>query len=121
MCLKKLLLDNEFKKKVNSEEKQIVHDDLHRYNILFNKNEVVFLDFEGLKKYPKSLQIASFITTSYIYEGEIEKIDYLLSKLKVEKNRRYIINLIIYRVLKTLIFFEKKLEINFDNNTKLKH
>ena len=118
--LNNLLLDKEFIKKINTEKKQVIHDDLHPYNILFDKNNIVFLDFQGLKKYPKSLQIASFITNFYLYEGDTYKIDFLLKELNVDSNREYIIKLIIYRIIKTLIYFEKQLEIEENINVKNK-
>lgn len=108
-CLYKMLWDSEFMKRVKLEQKQIIHDDLNACNILFSdNNKISFIDFEGVKKYPKSLQIASFITNRYIYEGDISSIDYIISKLNVD--REYILKLIVYRSIKTLIFFENQLK-----------
>lgn len=105
--LNKLLLDSEFIEIVNSEEKQIIHDDLNMFNILFSDNDkIAFIDFEGLKRYPRSLQIASFLTNKYMYEGNTDKIDYILSILNLSVNKEYIVKLIVYRTIKTLIFFE---------------
>ena len=110
-CLNKMLLDSEFMKRVKLEQKQIIHDDLNACNILFSdNNKISFIDFEGLKKYPKSLQIASFITNRYIYEGNISSIDYILSRLKLNVDKEYILKLIVYRSIKTLIFFENQLK-----------
>lgn len=115
-CLDKLLCDKEFITNIHTEKKQIIHDDLHSNNILFDKNSVIFLDFDGIKKYPKSLQIASFITNFYLYQGEINKLENIFNELNVE-NKKYIFNLIIYRMIKTLIYFEKN-AINQNNKLK---
>lgn len=108
-CLKNLLLDKRFINRTNYEEKMIVHDDLNLDNILFDKDNVYLLDFEGLKKYPKTLQVASFLTNIYMYQGNNENIDFALSKLNYREDRDYIIKLIIFRTLKTLVFFEEKI------------
>lgn len=105
-CLNELLCNENFIANIHTEEKQIIHDDLHSNNILFDQDKVIFLDFEGIKKYPKSLQIASFITNFYLYQGEINKLEYIFNEFNVE-DKEYIINLIIYRMIKTLIYFEK--------------
>lgn len=78
------------------------------------------MDFEGLKKYPKSLQIASFITNFYIYEGKINKIDYIIEKFNLVDNKNYIMKLIIYRIIKTLVFFENQLKEKYDETIKNK-
>ena len=118
-CLNRLLSDSEFMKRIRSEEKQIIHDDLNACNILFSDNNMIsFIDFEGVKIYPKSLQIASFITNRYIYEGDIKQIDIVLSKLNLNLNRKYIIKLIVYRTIKTLIFFEKEEKMGNKEFTK---
>ena len=44
---------------IKNDSVQLVHDDLHRDNILYKKNKPILLDFEGLKNTDTSYKIES--------------------------------------------------------------
>lgn len=90
----------------------LVHDDLHRANILYDNDKVVFLDFEGIKRYPITYQLASHIAASYILNTPSFSIQTILNQWPITINYQYLINLINYRLYDGLVYFQNRLESN---------
>ena len=90
----------------------LVHDDLHRANILYDNDKVVFLDFEGIKRYPITYQLASHIAASYILNTPSFSIQTILNQWLITINYQYLINLINYRLYDGLVYFQNRLESN---------
>lgn len=97
---------------ITSDQITLVHDDLHRANILYNNDEVIFLDFEGVKRYPITYQLASHIAASYILNNPEFNIHSILKEWPVYVNYEYLTCLIKYRLYDGLIYFQNKLENN---------
>lgn len=87
---------------------QLVHDDLHRNNILYDNEQPVLLDFEGLKNTSSAYQLASHIAINYLLHDNSFNLNYLLKLYPEEVERDYIKSLIIYRLLKGYNFFDKR-------------
>ena len=110
--IEKLINDSEFNDYLKNAKYILVHNDLHRSNILFNKNEISFLDFDGIKLCPELLQLSSFIATCFILEECNCDINKIIQKWPVCVNQRLLNKFIIYRLLYGIAFFETK--TNFD-------
>lgn len=105
------ILSNEyFLNRISSDRIALVHDDLHRANILYDNDEVVFLDFEGVKRYPITYQLASHIAASYILNNPDFNICNILEKWPICVNYEYLTCLIKYRLYDGLIYFQNKIE-----------
>lgn len=114
-----LINDCELNEYLDNANYVLVHNDLHRYNVIFNKNKIGFLDFDGLKLCPELLQLASFIATCFLLEDNSIEIEEILKYWPEQVNVKIVKKLILYRLLYGLSFFEKK--SNFDvTNEKLR-
>ena len=98
--------DNYFKLKINSEKAIIIHDDLHRGNILWNKKNIGIIDFEGLKRYPQTMQLASFITLFGLLEDYKFNYKDILDLWPDKIDLKYLNQLILFRLLKAYNYFE---------------
>lgn len=104
-----LINDKDFANCLYKEKSVIVLDDLHRDNIMFNRDgSITFIDFNGLKKYPKSLQLASLITNLLLLYGD-ERIECIIDNWKDPIDYIQLNKLIKYRVLKGIAYYERYL------------
>ena len=103
-----LINDDEFNKYLDSAKYVLVHNDLHRYNIVFEHKKIGFLDFDGLKLCPELLQLASFVSTCFLLEDNSIKIENILKYWPEKVNINIVKKLILYRLLYGLSFFDKK-------------
>ena len=105
------ILSNEyFLNGIVTDQITLVHDDLHRANILYDNDEVIFLDFEGVKRYPITYQLASHIAASYVLNNPDLNICNILKLWPVSVNYEYLNCLIKYRLYDGLIYFQNKIE-----------
>lgn len=93
---------------IKNDSVQLVHDDLHRDNILYKKNKPILLDFEGLKNTASSYQLASHLAVNYILYDDNISLDYLVNLYPESSDLDYIRSLVIYRLLKGYAFFENR-------------
>lgn len=105
-----ILKNENFINGISRDSISIVHDDLHRSNILYDGNTPIFLDFDGLKKYPITYQLASHIASSYILNDSNFNIDNVLKYWNQGVDREYLNSLIRYRLIMGLIYFQKRIE-----------
>lgn len=121
--LNKLIDDKELNNYLVNAKYILVHNDLHRYNIIFEGEKISFLDFDGIEVGPEALQLASFIATSFIIEDvkiNIEDVIRIWNKnMNKEFNDSLIYKLIIYRLICGINFFNNIKEPNIDDE-KLK-
>lgn len=103
-----LINDDELNIYLDIAEYTLVHNDLHRYNILFNEKHIGFLDFDGIKRCPEYLQIASFIATCFLLEECNMDIEEILKYWPERVQLNIVKKLIIYRLLYGLSFFDNK-------------
>ena len=101
-------VNSHFRNGISNDIIQLVHDDLHRNNIIYNNEKPILLDFEGLKNTSSSYQLASHIAVNYILYNNSFNLDYLLKMYPEEVDKEYIKSLIIYRLLTGYVFFEKR-------------
>lgn len=113
-----LLQNEKFINYIRNGEKSLVHNDLHRYNILFNKNNITFLDFDNIKKYPSLLQLATFICSCFILEKN--SYEYVLNMVNEKIDKEILDCLIEYRLLYGLGFFENNIKTNNYNMDDIK-
>lgn len=102
-----LINDGELNNYLNIAKYVLVHNDLHRYNILFEYQKIAFLDFDGLKLCPELLQPASFIATCFLLEDNSIEIENILKCWPDKINMNIVKKLILYRLLYGLSFFDK--------------
>ena len=68
--IKLMIDDKDLHKRLNDEKQIIIHDDLNDTNVIANNGEIYFIDYDNLKKYPKSMQLVSFLTLYYLCNGK---------------------------------------------------
>ncbi len=112
--LQELINDEKFNNYLKKVDRLLIHNDLHRSNLLIEDDEIHIIDFENMKKYPKDLQLATLICSCFLLESPNSNYeDYLKYANLFDKCDKDIIrNLIIYRLLYGLAFFEKRLLTN---------
>lgn len=110
--VKNLLSDSNFTNYIQTSNYVLVHNDLHRSNILFDKSNVHLLDFESVKLYPELLQIATYICSAFLLENQIDSIDAILNTWDDKLDVDLINKLINYRLIYGLAFFDKKIKHN---------
>ena len=100
------LLNNKmFLRNIAEDKKIIIHDDLHRENILFFNKKIGIIDFEGLKKYPKTMQLASFITMFSLAEYKQQDNAYIINQWNEKVNIKFLYQLILFRLIKGYTYF----------------
>lgn len=107
-----LINDYEFNTYLATAKYVLVHNDLHRYNIVFEHKKIGFLDFDGLKLCPELLQLASFISTCFLLEDDSIEIEKILKYWPDKVNINIVKKLILYRLLYGLGFFDKRSDYN---------
>lgn len=107
-----LINDYELNNYLDTAKYTLVHNDLHRYNIVFKHKKIGFLDFDGLKLCPELLQPASFISTCFLLEDDSIEIENILKYWPNEVNINIVKKLILYRLLYGLSFFDKRSNCN---------
>ncbi len=97
ICLNKLPVEN-----------KIIHYDLHRDNILFQKDLIKILDVDSLTMGSKLLQIGSFIVSSFLIEDYDESIiDNVLYIWNSDYSKEDLIPAIIAKAILSYNYFEK--------------
>lgn len=110
-----LLNSRPFLNGIKNDNKILVHDDLHRGNILYDNERVYFLDFEGVSIFPKSYQLASHIAASYILNNSNVSINYLINLWPEKIDFNYLKELIKYRLFMGACYFDEKCNNICDN------
>lgn len=112
--IRKIIIDiiknEQFNNALKNDKMQLVHDDLHRDNILYEQDKPVFLDFEGLKKWPSVYQLASHIAANYILYDNNFNINLILEKWPEKINYEYLKNLIMFRLIKGFNYFSQRIK-----------
>lgn len=122
VMIDKLIYDNELNIYLENSRYILVHNDLHRYNIVINNDKIGFLDFDGLKLCPELLQLASFISTCFLLEDDTMKIEKLVTYWPEKVNISIVKKLIMYRLLYGLSFFDRLNKLNdFDKQIRKKY
>lgn len=106
-----ILRDKINKTKLENSKYCLMHNDLNRDNILFEKSEdgtveVNIIDWESLGLYPQDYQLASFLVSSILIEGySVEETMKIAKKIEPSIEKNYITYLMKYRIFKGLHFF----------------
>lgn len=103
-----ILKNEKFNRALIEDEIQIVHDDLHRDNIIYKDNEPVFLDFECLEKWPSTYQLASHIAANYLINYNDFNVETILNNWPEKIELEYLKDLIIVRLLYGYNYFYKR-------------
>lgn len=120
--IESLIYDDELNIYLDNTEYILVHNDLHRYNIIIDDGNIGFLDFDGLKLCPKLLQVSSFISTCFLLEDNTIEIEKLVTYWPEKVNISIVKKLIIYRLLYGLSFFDGLNKLNdFDKEIREKY
>ena len=108
----KLMIDDKKLHEHLLEEPQIIiHDDLNDTNIIANNTEIYFMDYDNLKKYPKSMQLVSFVTLYYLCNNK--SIPWNIISKYFNIDMIYFNKLVVFRLIKLYNYFE-----NTDLNTE---
>jgi len=105
-----ILKSEKFNNALKEDNIQIVHDDLHRDNILYQYNNPVFLDFEGLKKWPSVYQLSSHIAANYLLYDDSFNINLVLKNWPEKVDGEYLKCLIIFRLIQGYNYFSKRIK-----------
>lgn len=105
-----MLHSEKFNNGLKEDNIQVVHDDLHRDNILYQYNKPVFLDFEGLKKWPSTYQLASHIAANYLLYDDSFNIDLILNNWPEKIESEYLKGLIIFRLIQGYNYFSNRVK-----------
>ena len=112
-----LLCDERFNNYINNGKYNLVHNDLHRSNILFDKDKVHIIDYESVQMYPDLLQISTLICSSFFLETQVDSLDVFLNNWDNNLDVDLITKLIDYRLLFGLSFFDNRIRNNsFDES-----
>jgi len=117
--VEKILKDSYFKNIWNKAPKHFVHDDLHKYNILYDQAHPKFLDFEGVNIYPTQYQLGSYIAASILLEDPEVSLDHILTNWPETTNKQELDSLIDYRLLMGFSYFSKRLEHEKDTSDRI--
>lgn len=105
-----ILKSEKFNNALKEDNIQIVHDDLHRDNILYQYNTPVFLDFEALQKWPSTYQLASHIAANYLLYDDSFNIDTVLQKWPEKVELEYLKGLIMFRLIMGYNYFNNRIK-----------
>ena len=101
-----ILCDYRFINYINKSEYNLVHNDLHRSNILFDNDKVHIIDYESVQMYPDLLQLSTLICSSFLLETQIDSFDVFFNNWNDNLDIDLINKLIDYRLLFGLSFFD---------------
>lgn len=119
-----ILKDKVNKFKLESSKYCLIHNDLNRDNILFEKNEegsvrVNIIDWEGLGLYPCDYQLASFLVSAILLEGySVEETMKIAMEIDPNIDEDFITYLMKFRIFKGLYFFAENRNIYTVSNQK---
>jgi len=115
--LERLLRNEVFINYLDECQCRLIHNDLHRANILFDNNNINIIDYESIGLYPSIMQLASYISTCYLIEEEETNYNKILNAWPEKYNSDILKKFITYRLLYGLSFFDKKIiSDNYDNS-----
>lgn len=118
--LNNLITDQNFINYLKSSKYIPVHNDLHRSNILISNDDIKIIDFESVKLYPKELQLATYICSSYLLENPNISLDYIINNWPENVDKKITLKLIKYRLLYGMSFFDNIIRENRQNEEDLK-
>lgn len=119
-----ILKDKINKSKLEASKFCLIHNDLNRDNILFEKSEdgtitANIIDWEGLGLYPQDYQLASFLVSAILIEGySVEETMKIAKKIEPNIDEDYITYLMKYRIFKGLYFFVENRNVYIESNKK---
>lgn len=119
-----ILKDKINKSKLKASKYCLIHNDLNRDNILFEKSEdgttiVNIIDWEGLGLYPQDYQLASFLVSAILLEGySAEETMKIAKKIDPNIDEDFITYLMKYRIFKGLHFFAENRNVYTESNKK---
>ena len=107
---KEILSDNKQIQKMRRSKYCLVHSDLNRDNILFQKQEhgtnVNIIDWESVKAYPEDYQLACFLASSVLIEdSNMTDVMRLAHQFKIPIDENYILFLMKIRIFEGLYYF----------------
>lgn len=114
--IKNILSNEKFINALEDDKVILVHDDLHRDNILYNQNNPIFLDFDGVMLAPSTYQLASHIAVNYLLYDSDFNISTVLDIWPEKVELEYLKGLIIFRILKGYNYFKKRIETGVFND-----
>ena len=119
-----ILSDEKNIEKMRKSPKCLIHNDLNRDNVLFNRTpnglEVNIIDWEGIAAFPEDYQLASFLASSILIEdGSMEQAMQIAHKFDPNVDEDYIKFLMKIRIFKGLHFFAEKRNEYTKSNPKV--
>lgn len=121
--IEQLLTNETFMNYLSSASIVPIHNDLHRSNILIDGRNINIIDYEGVKKYPSLLQLASYIAVCFLLENSEYAKNQIINFWPFEIDYSIVNNLAVYRLLYGYAFFESRNESadEIDKNLKMKY
>ena len=114
--VKLMIDDKDLHEEIDKENKIIIHDDLNDTNIIVNNEKIYFMDFDNLKKYPKSMQLASFLTLYYLCNYKDIPWDIVLKYFEVDMN--YFNKLVEFILIRLYNYFEN-IDLNLEDKKRM--
>lgn len=107
--------------KLKTAEYCLVHSDLNRDNILFQQHEegwkANIVDWEGVELLPKDHQLASYLSSSLLIEGEsVENCMKTASKIDKDVDKDFVLFLMKARLFKGIDYFVENKNAYTENN-----
>ena len=105
-----ILSDSRNIKKLNNSRYCLVHSELNRGNILFEKNQngthIHIIDWEGIKVLPEDYQLACYLVSGMLIEGgNMNEIIKLAHEFKLPIDESYLLFLMKIRIFTGLHYF----------------
>ena len=119
-----ILRDSVNRSKLEISNYCLIHNDLNRDNILFEKKDngtvnVNIIDWEGLGLYPCEYQLASFLVSAILIEGySAEETVQIARRIEPDLDEDFVTYLMKFRVYKGLHFFAEHKNIYTESNPK---
>ncbi len=114
--IKLMINDKDLHERLNKEKQIIIHDDLNDTNIIMNNGEIYFIDYDNLKKYPKSMQLVSFLTLYYLCNDKNIPWDIVSKYFNIDM--LYFNKLVEFRLIKLYNYYEK-IDLNFEDEKRM--
>ena len=120
-----ILKDKINKSKLETSKYCLIHNDLNRDNILFERNgdgtvNVNIVDWEGLGLYPYDYQLASFLVSAILLEGySADETMKIAGEIDSNIDENFITYLMKFRISKGLHFFAENRNIYTVSNKKV--